>query len=111
MRSEPFRGGIIEHWTPEEVRDALERGEILLVDIREPQEWMFGKIEGAALVPFSTFTPQDLPAGDGKPVVLYCGSGARTRRAAEMILEEGAERIAHMEGGIGAWQRSGLPTD
>jgi rhodanese-related sulfurtransferase len=111
MRAERVGGGVFEHWTPEEVRDALERDEIHLVDIREPEEYMFEKIDGAELLPLSTFNPQDLPGGDGKPVVLYCASGNRTRRAAGMILEDGAEKIAHMEGGIVAWKRAGLPTD
>ena len=105
MHSERVGAGVLEHWTPEEVRAALERGEIHLVDVREAQEYMFEKIDGAELVPMSTFAPQDLPAADGKPV------GARSQRAAEMLLTDGAEKVAHMEGGIVAWKRSGLPTD
>jgi rhodanese-related sulfurtransferase len=111
MRSEQVGDGIFEHWTPEEVRAALERGEIHLVDVREPQEYMMGKIEGAEFLPMSAFAPEDLPTGDGKSVVLYCATGNRTRRAAAMVLEEGAPKIAHLEGGITAWKRSGLPTD
>jgi rhodanese-related sulfurtransferase len=110
MRSERAGGGVFEHWTPEEVRDALERGEIHLVDVREPQEFMMEKIEGAEFLPMSAFTPEDLPE-DGKPVVLYCATGNRTRHAAAMVLAAGAPKIAHLEGGITAWKRSGLPTD
>ena len=111
MRSERIGAGVFEHWTPEEVSAALERDEIHLVDVREPQEYMLEKIAGAAFLPMSAFAPEDLPAGDDKPVVLYCATGNRTRHAAAMILGEGAEKIAHMEGGITAWKRVGLPTD
>jgi rhodanese-related sulfurtransferase len=111
MRSERVGAGVLEHWTPDEVRAALERDEIRLVDVREEQEYMLEKIDGAELVPMSTFTPEDLAAGDGKPVVLYCAVGARSHRAAQMILAEGAEKIGHLDGGIVAWKRSGLPTD
>jgi rhodanese-related sulfurtransferase len=111
MRSERVGGAVFEHWTPEEVRDAIERDEIHLVDVREPQEYMLEKIGGAEFLPMSRFSPQDLPAEDGKPVVLYCATGNRTRHAAAMVLADGAGKIAHLEGGITAWKRAGLPTE
>jgi rhodanese-related sulfurtransferase len=56
--------------TPAEVRAGLASGEILLVDVREPNEYAFERIHGALLYPLSTFDAQAVPSG-----------GPATRRA------------------------------
>ncbi len=109
MRSEEIGDGILEHWTPEEVRDAYDRNEIALIDVRTPQEYMVEKIEGALLAPITSFDADKLPSQDGKRIVFYCGAGGRSRKAAVLSLEHGFDKIAHMEGGFGAWKKCGLP--
>ena len=109
MRSEEIDGGILEHWSPGEVSQAFAKNEIVVIDVRSPPEYMAAAIEGALLAPIKTLLPDKLPTQDGKPIVFYCGAGGRSRRAAEMSLQNGAARIAHMEGGFGAWKKNGLP--
>jgi rhodanese-related sulfurtransferase len=109
MRNEEFGNGILEHWSADEVRDAYDRNEIVLIDVRTPQEYTVEKIDGALLAPVVQFNPEKLPAQDGKRIVFYCGGGGRSRKAAEMSIQSGAKRIAHMEGGFGAWKKSGFP--
>lgn len=109
MRSEEIGSGVLEHWTPEEVRDAYDRNEIVLIDVRAPQEYMIDRIEGALLAPIAAFKADKMPSQEGKRIVLYCGAGGRSRRAAVAILEKGAAKIAHMDGGFGAWKKAGLP--
>ena len=109
MRSEETESGVLEHWTPEEVRDAYDKNEIVLIDVRAPKEFAFETIEGALLSPITSLNPVKLPSQEGKPIVFYCGGGGRSRRAAEMTLRHSGGKIAHMEGGFGAWKKSGLP--
>jgi len=109
MRSEEFEGGLLEHWSPSEVRDAYDRNEIVLIDVRAAQEYMVEKIDGALLAPIASFNPDKLPSQDGKRIVFYCGGGGRSRKAAELSIRNGTKKIAHMEGGFGAWKRSDLP--
>jgi rhodanese-related sulfurtransferase len=109
MRSEKIGSGTLEHWTPEEVRDAYDRNAIVLIDVRSPQEFSVEKIDGALLSPITAFNPDKLPSQEGKRIVFYCGGGGRSRKAAALTLECGTDRIAHMEGGFGAWKKSGLP--
>lgn len=109
MHVEEIGSGVLEHWTPEEVREAYDRNEIVLIDVRAPQEYMIERIDGALLAPVIGLNPDKLPSQDGKRIVFYCGAGGRSRKAAVATLEAGAARIAHMEGGFGAWKRSGLP--
>ena len=109
MRSEEVGGGVLEHWTPEEVRAAFDKNEIVLIDVRAPTEYAFETIESALLAPIVTFNPDKLPSQDGKPIIFYCGGGGRSRRAAELTLKSIGGKAAHMEGGFGAWKKSGLP--
>ena len=50
---------------PAELRDGLVNGEMLLVDVREPNEYAFERIHGALLYPLSTFDPKAMPADCG----------------------------------------------
>ena len=109
MREESTPAGVLEHWTPEEVAAAMAAGEIVLVDVRTPQEYMFEHIEGALLMPMAFFSPAGLPVDGSKRVVLHCGSGIRSARMAGACFEAGASRVAHMEGGFGAWKGAGKP--
>ncbi|WP_176085068.1 rhodanese-like domain-containing protein [Martelella sp. HB161492] len=109
MKSEELNNGIVETWTPEEVAAALNAGEIVLIDVRTPAEYAFEHIEGSLLSPMAFTDPKNFPTQDGKRIVLHCGSGIRSGRVADMCLGAGFGRIAHMEGGFGAWKAAALP--
>ena len=98
----------MENWTPEQTAQALERREIILVDVREPNEYDNERIPGALLAPLSTFEPTALPTGQGRRVVLHCAAGGRSARALEACAAAGVEVTAHVAGGIGAWKDAGL---
>jgi rhodanese-related sulfurtransferase len=99
----------IETLDPQEVKDMLDRGKLLLVDVREPAEFAVERIHGALLYPLSTFDAAALPHDWARHVVFYCGSGKRSLAAAEKRLAAGNDKAAHMGGGITAWKRAGLP--
>lgn len=109
MEVEKIGDKTLETWTPEEVQAGLAAKEIVLIDVRTPAEYMFESIEGALLAPLSHLASASLPAGLGKHVVLHCGSGMRSRKAAELCLNAGFDKIAHLEGGFGKWKQSSLP--
>ena len=108
MQTETINGKTLETWTPQEVAEGLRNKEIVLIDVRTPAEYMFESIEDALLAPLSHFSQKALPAGLGKHVVLYCGSGVRSKKAAEYCLGGGFEKIAHMEGGFAGWKNAGF---
>lgn len=107
MRSEQTSDGTLEHWTPQEVAEALERGEIAVIDVRTPQEYMLEHVPGAFLMPMSEFDPARLPEGGPKRLVFHCGSGARSEKVARRALEAGLTPVAHIEGGFAAWKKAG----
>lgn len=104
METEKTAHGVLEHWTPEEVRTAFDRDEIILIDVRTPQEFNFERIDGALLAPMQAFQPNYMPSQSDKRIVFHCGSGARSSKVARLCLENGVDRIAHIKGGLGAWK-------
>jgi rhodanese-related sulfurtransferase len=109
MQIEHTPRGLLESWTLQEVSQAFGDNQIVLIDVRTPQEYTLEHIKGALLMPLADFAPEKLPAQDNKRLVLHCGSGARSREAAIKALEAGVTCIAHLEGGLQAWKEAGRP--
>ena len=108
MKTENTANGILESWTAQEAADAFARDEIVLIDVRTPQEYSFERIEGALLAPMQAFQAMHMPGQTDKRIVFHCGSGVRSKMVAEKFLQAGNDRVAHMEGGFGAWKEAGL---
>ncbi len=101
---------VVENVTLDELKVGLADGSILLVDVREPNEWDAGRIAGATLNPLQSFDPSALPKAEGKRVVLHCRSGKRSVTA--LGLAQGAGRTdvrAHFGGGMLEWAGAGEP--
>ncbi|MGJ9372401.1 molybdopterin-synthase adenylyltransferase MoeB [Nesterenkonia sp. CF4.4] len=89
----PFTGDpkLDDEVTPKELRELMDAGLIGgIVDVREPWEHQMGTIEGAVNVPLGDLWRGDdgvsgLDDGAGKPVVLYCKIGVRSRQALEVL--------------------------
>ncbi|EIE50773.1 sulfurtransferase [Salipiger aestuarii] len=109
MKTEEVGASILETWTADEVAEAFSRDEIVLIDVRTPQEYMFEHIEGALLMPMAFFKASKLPGQTDKRIVFHCGSGARSEKVARAAIDAGTARIAHMEGGFGAWKGTHKP--
>jgi rhodanese-related sulfurtransferase len=82
------------------------RGGASLLDVRETNEWRSGHAPGAIHVALGDIdkAPRRLPKG--RPVVVICASGMRSRTAAKHLRGLGFD-AASLSGGMGAWQRAG----
>ena len=99
---------IVEDVSLDELKAGLADGSILLVDVREQNEWDAGHIPGAVLNPLSTFDPAALPKADGKRVVLHCRSGKRSVTALGLAQANGRSDVkAHFGGGMLGWEAAG----
>ena len=96
--------------TPQQVKAALAAREILLIDVREPDEFTVERIAGAQNVPLSSFNPAALPDAGGKTVVLQCAGGKRSAMAVDQCRKAGQDIETHLAGGLAAWKAAGLPT-
>ena len=95
----------------EELKAGLADGSILLVDVREAEEFTAGHIHGALFNPLSRFDPSKLPVpAAGQKVVIYCRSGRRSVTAMEQARLAGRrDANTHFGGGILAWLNAGEP--
>ena len=109
MKTEQIDGGTLETWTVEEVEKGLAEHSIVLIDVRTPPEYMFECIPGALLAPMSHFDAAQMPEEGKKRIVFHCGSGIRSGKVAQQYLAAGHDRIAHLEGGFGAWKQAKKP--
>lgn len=94
--------------TAKELKHKLEKGEVVLIDVREPAEHRGEHIEGAYLIPLDSINLEKLPSTD-KPFVIHCRSGRRSMEACKKLLKENPSLELHsLDGGIVSWQDEGF---
>jgi rhodanese-related sulfurtransferase len=97
-------------YTPQQVAELLQRGEIQLIDVRQTDEFEAGRIAGGRLIELGELARQAQTIDRERPVVFYCRSGSRSAMATEAF--RGAGYDAHnMVGGLVAWDAAGLPLE
>lgn len=83
-----------------------------VVDVRTPQEWNEGIIEGAMKANFydADFKTQLEKLDKEKPVAVYCKVGGRSGQAMSMLQEMGFKEVYNLKGGMDAWKSASKPT-
>jgi MFS family permease len=92
---------------PEDLRLRLQAGEnVVAVDVRSPEEFARGHVEGALNLPLQTLASFDLPLDPAVAVVTICGSGGgRSESAAQLLRGRGFKDVRSLCGGTEAWGR------
>ena len=91
-----------------EAAERLARGDLQVVDVREPGELAAGRVPGAAHVPLGQL-PFKLGVVDrSRPVAFLCRSGSRSAMATRSAANAGYDAV-NVAGGILAWAKAGLP--
>jgi rhodanese-related sulfurtransferase len=96
-----------------EVKKRLDAEEkILLVDVREDNEWANGHIPGAVHMGRGVIerdVETKVPDPSAK-LILYCGGGFRSALSADNLQKMGYKNVESMDGGWKGWVEAGLPT-
>lgn len=100
----------LEEMSAQDVARAMQAGQIVLIDVREPHEYGTERIPGALLMPLSTFEPAALPEVGARRIVLHCAAGKRSAMAAGLARQAGVDITAHLAGGLMEWKQAGLET-
>ncbi|HEY2931414.1 MAG TPA: rhodanese-like domain-containing protein [Acidobacteriota bacterium] len=104
----------IKQTNVDEVARRLEKGEkLVLIDVREDNEWEKGHARGAVHLGKgiierdveSTFPDKN------QELILYCGGGYRSALAADALQQMGYKNVISMDGGWKAWKGRNLPTE
>lgn len=89
----------------------LNSDQALVVDVREPDEFISGHIPGAINMPLSQFRASQLPDPGEKLLVLSCAAGRRSAMALDKCAAARAGIDTHLAGGFNAWRASGLAVE
>lgn len=95
--------------TPSDTAVALARGELQLIDVREPSELTEARVKGARHIPLGQLPAKLAEIDRDRPVAFLCRSGSRSAIATRSATKAGLD-AANIKGGITAWTRAGLPT-
>src|SRR4051794_20420005 len=95
--------------TPAEAEQRIGAGGVVVLDVREPDEYEQGALPNALHIPRGHLESQ----AEGKildkhaPVVVYCAGGTRSAFAAKTLQELGYTDVVSMAGGYGKWKDEG----
>ncbi len=103
---------IIPEQPPAELKKRLDAGEpVVVVDVRDPDEYRDGSIEAANNISrgFLEFRIGSVASDPSTPLVLYCQTGLRSMLAAKALHDLGYKNVVNLQGGFQRWAQSGLP--
>ena len=80
-----------------------------LIDVRGHDAFRAGHIVNARHVPLDELDAKADKLDKGKPVLLYCDTGASSGRGAEALVRAGFGEVWNLKGGLTAWKRENLP--
>ena len=89
-----------------ELAERQQRGDdLVLIDVREPQEYEIARIPGSILIPLNSLPERMSELDSSREIVLQCHVGQRSMRALEMLHRAGFRKLKNLRGGIAAWSR------
>ncbi|MGH9414924.1 MAG: molybdopterin-synthase adenylyltransferase MoeB [Terriglobales bacterium] len=74
-----------------------------ILDVREPHEFQIGRIAGSVLIPLGELPKRLSELDKSRAIVTQCKSGARSLKAAHILLDAGFSDVRNLKGGILAW--------
>lgn len=80
-----------------------------LVDVRTPEEFASGHIEGAVNIPVDVLNQYISQLPTDQPIVVYCRSGNRSATAVDILENAGLTNVYDIQGGTNSWTSQGLP--
>lgn len=89
----------------EELADLLD-GDIVLIDVRQPDEHLTARVPGVQLIPLPELAERHEEIPDADTVYVICKVGGRSMRACEFLSTQG-RRVINVAGGTDAWIESG----
>jgi rhodanese-related sulfurtransferase len=115
--------------TASEAKQLIEKGDVFILDVRTPDEFNAGHIEGATMIPLASLKnpagepklPAEdllayyiekeigLPTDKGKNILVYCKTGSRSITASNMLVTADYTNVHNMNGGIESWIDAGYP--
>ena len=97
----------------QEAHEQTQRGEAVLIDVREEAEFRQGHAEGAKHLSKGVIEVEieEQVADPNQPIIAYCGGGSRSALVADNLQKMGYTNVRSLAGGMRAWKEAGLPAE
>jgi adenylyltransferase/sulfurtransferase len=90
--------------TSRELKAELDRGEpVVIVDVREPQEYQINRLPGSMLIPLGDLPTRYVELDPNANLVMQCKSGMRSAKAQDFLRSKGFTRVRNLTGGVLGW--------
>ena len=109
IRPEPqaqTTGATMDEWetTPVDVKRRMDAGEdLLILDVREPNEYQINRIEGSTLIPLGELPRRYQELDRNREIIAQCKMGGRSAKAVDFLRSVGFTKVKNLRGGILEW--------
>ncbi len=87
-----------------ELKTELDRGDdVVIVDVREPQEFQINRLPGSVLIPLGDLPKRYVELDPNANIVTQCKSGMRSAKAQDFLRSKGFTRVRNLTGGVLGW--------
>ena len=90
-----------------ELFNLITQPKALVIDVRNDDEVMRGRIPNAIHIPLSMLPVSYEKLENAEKVIFYCHSGVRSALAADFAVSKGIEHVYNLTGGVIAWAKAG----
>lgn len=99
--------------SPDEFEKLSKEANIVILDVRHPNEYAAGHMKGAVLINYkdASFVEKVKELDRGKTYLVYCAVGMRGTWACEKMAKLDFPKLYNLEGGLKAWEKAGKPVE
>ncbi len=110
-KTPPSAQTVVRNVNPAEAEKLIAGKQLVVLDIRTPEEFQAGHIAGATNINFRApdFAKQIAALPKGKTYLLHCASGNRSTQSLPVFKKLEFSSLYHLDGGMKAWKKAGLP--
>jgi hydroxyacylglutathione hydrolase len=95
----------------DELKERMANGDLQIVDVRRPAEYVNGHVPRALNAPLASLDKSLLPLEKDKLTAVICAGGYRSSAAASLLQQQGFSNLLNVAGGTGAWINAGYPVE
>ena len=101
----------IKHISPVAAFEAVKRGKAIILDVREEKEIDYESIllDEVMYHPMSDIMDRLQLIPNNKSIIVACPGGVRSSKVANLLMFQGFEAVANLDGGLMMWKMQGLP--
>ncbi len=100
---------MVQQVSVQQAKDLIAKGDVEVIDVREPNEWAGGHLPGARLVPLAQLRTDAKTALARDGLIFVCAAGIRSLVAARIAESSGLTRVFNLTGGTQSWAKAGFP--